>query len=297
MRRDVFFSPHPGRCNRYTYKFNIKPGFSPGVCKVYTVPRFKIDLIRDTVERWVRDGIIQLSNSPYRVPFIAAPKGPNEWRPCGDFRSINEYLITHGNVLPKTAELKTRFGSAKYYTSIDFNEAFLQIPLNKDQRKYFAFNFEGTPYEYTVIPYSTNDSMQGFLAASREVLNGMESFVAIYVDDILVYSDILDYHRIHVFKVIDAIKEVNMTLKLAKCKFFRPCVKFLGYKISRLGIEPLPDRVEAIQNFPRPKSKKEMQSFLGVINFYRAHIPDCAQVGKTSVRTYQIWRLCLGFRG
>ena len=85
----------------------------------------------------------------------------------------------------------------------------------------------------------------------------MELFVAIYVDHIL----IMPIHK-------DKIRDANMTLKLAKCKFIRPSVKFLGSKFSRLGIERLPDGVEAIQNVPRPKSKCEMQFFFDVINFY-----------------------------
>lgn len=92
-------------------------------------------------------------------------------RLCGDYRVINQYRITHRDQEPKMTEIKIQFAGTKYFTSLDFNEVLLQVPLVEEQYQFFAFAFEDVPYKFTMIPYGTNDSMQGFLEASRKVLS------------------------------------------------------------------------------------------------------------------------------
>lgn len=64
----------------------------------------------------------------------------------------------------------------------------------------------------------------------------------------------------------------------SKCVFGKSEVKFFGYCVIENGTQPLPDKVDAIVNFPRPEIVKQLRHFLGMINFYRRFIPRAAQV-------------------
>ena len=90
-----------------------------------------------------------------------------------------------------------QYASTQYFTSLDFNEVFRKVPLVEEQCQYFAFAFEGVPHEFTVVPYGTNDSMQGFLAASRKVLEECQDFVS--------YSKSDKEHRGHIKIIVDKI--------------------------------------------------------------------------------------------
>lgn len=269
-----------GYSRQYIHHFVTKPEYHPSLCKFYDLPLKVKAEARIIIKNWLEDGTIRHSNSPYRNPLVAVKKADGTIRLCGDYRMLNRYLIARGDQAPNIEHLKARFGGATKFSSLDFNESFLQVKLDEESRKYTAFCFEGTPYEFTVLPFGTKDSMQGFLAAARRALEGTEEFVAAYVDDILVYSKMEEEHKQHLKIVFKKLEKAGMTLKLKKCKFFKDEVPFLGYIINREGIKPNPDKVKAIQEFPTPVKTRDVQSFMGMANYYRNHIPNFAGIGQ-----------------
>ncbi len=70
-------------------------------------------------------------------------------------------------------------------------------------------------------------------------------------------------------------------INLEKCVFGVESIDFLGHRVSAAGVEPLPDHMEAVTKFPRPSTVKELQGFLGLVNFYRHFIPAAASILKS----------------
>ena len=99
-------------------------------------------------------------------------------------------------------------------------------------------------------------------------------FVVVYLDDILVYSRTKEEHVQHVRKVLEAMKKADLRIKLKKSEFHKQEIPFLGYIVSSTGFRMDPGKIEAVTNWPTPKSVKEVQSFLGFANFYRRFIKD-----------------------
>lgn len=277
--RSSICSGDRGYSKQYIHHFVTKPDYHPSLCKYYDLPMKVKEEARIIIKNWLADGTIQPSDSPYRNPLVAVKKADGTLRLCGDYRMLNKYLITRGDQAPNIEHLKARFGGATIFSSVDFNESFLQVKLDEESRKYTAFCFEGTPYEFTVLPFGTKDSMQGFLAAARRALEGTENFVAAYVDDILIYSKNEEEHKRHLEIVFRKIQEAGMTIKLKKCKFFKKEINFLGFVINQESIKPNPEKVKIITDFPRPVKTKDVQSFLGMANYYRNHIPNYAKIG------------------
>jgi len=106
----------------------------------------------------------------------------------------------------------------------------------------------------------------------------LDDFVISYIDDILIYSNNLEEHHEHVSKVLEKLLENNLYVKLEKCEFDRPETTFLGYVISKDGLKMDKEKVKAILDWPAPNNIKEIQSFIGLCNYYRIFIKDFAKI-------------------
>lgn len=118
-------------------------------------------------------------------------------------------------------------------------------------------------------------------------------FATVYVDDLLVTSTDWDEHCTRVEQVLRKLSENDITLKLEKSKFIAKEVQFLGFIISEKGITPAPNKIEVIQNFPTPKNKKQLQSFLGLCNYYRKFQQNYSELTaqfKPQLTTNKKWR-------
>ena len=133
-----------------------------------------------------------------------------------------------------------------------------------------AFIFEGRNYQFKRLPFGLVNSVAVFVKCMDKIL-GQEAlqFTTVYVDDLLITSDNWEDHCSRIDKVLSKLAENNVTLKLEKSKFIADEVQFLGFNLSENGITPSHEKIEAIQLFPTPKNKKQLQSFLGICKYCR----------------------------
>ncbi|CAK1595950.1 unnamed protein product [Parnassius mnemosyne] len=127
------------------------------------------------------------------------------------------------------------------------------------------------------MAYGLRNAAQTFQRFMDEVLRGLD-FCFGYLDDILVYSSNSTQHQQHLRQLFQRLTEYGILINTNKCVFGQSEVDFLGYKVSAAGIQPLDAKVQAIQEFPPPKTVKELRRFLGMINFYRRLIPNAATI-------------------
>ena len=107
----------------------------------------------------------------------------------------------------------------------------------------------------------------------HEVLRGLP-FTFGYLDDILIFSSGVEAHLEHLRKVFLRLREAKLKLKASKCSFFKKHIQYLGHLVSGDGIEPLPEKLEAVENMPPPKTPKEARQFLGLVGYYRKFVPS-----------------------
>jgi hypothetical protein len=98
--------------------------------------------------------------------------------------------------------------------------------------------------------------------------------IQVYLDDLIVYSKNQLYHFCHLRKVLMRCKKIGISLNPSKSIFGVTKGKFLGHIVSDSGISIDPERITVILNLPTPTSKKEVQAFMGIINFVRRFVPD-----------------------
>ena len=133
-----------------------------------------------------------------------------------------------------------------------------------------AFIFEGWNYQFKRLPFGLVNSVAVFVKIMDQILRpDALQFTTVYVDDLLITSDVSDEHCHRVEYVLKKLSNNHITLKLEKSKFLADEVQFLGFNLSGNGITPSQEKVESIQKFPTPKNKKQLQSFLGLCNYYQ----------------------------
>ena len=110
--------------------------------------------------------------------------------------------------------------------------------------------------------------------------NLINSAVVVYLDDLIILGSTPQEHADSLIKVPDTLSKHNLKVNLKKCSFFQTSVKFLSHRISKEGVKPLFDKVQAIREFPRPRSPKEVSSFLGLVGYYTKFIRDFTRISR-----------------
>lgn len=128
-------------------------------------------------------------------------------------------------------------------------------------------------YQYTRLPFGVSSAPSIFQSVMDQVLLGIPG-TSCYLDDILIGGSDLHDAKQKLFQVLDKLNEFNIKINLSKCKFFRDEIDYLGHTISQNGLKPNNGKVEAIANAPSPKNLSELQSYLGMLNYYSSFVPN-----------------------
>src|SRR5947209_5074047 len=97
----------------------------------------------------------------------------------------------------------------------------------------------------------------------------LDKFVLVYIDDILIYSQDLSTHLEHVQDVLQKLREHKLYAKLSKYEFLKETTEYLGFLISKQGIQVDSKKIKAISEWKAPTTVTEVRSFLGLVNYYR----------------------------
>jgi transposase InsO family protein len=222
-------------------------------------------------------GIVRRSSSCWASPLHMVKKADGTWRPCGNFWRLN--LITEPDKypLPRMDDLAAKLSGCKFFSKLDLKQGYHQIPMRAEDIKKTAIITPFGLFEYTRMPFGLRNSGQTFQRLMDRVIAGLDG-VFCYLDDILVASPDPDSHRRHLQQLFDRLRQYGLVLNANKCVFGHPAVEFLGHSVTGDGAAPLEDKTAAIRAFPRPTTIKELQGFLGTVNFYRRFIPGAAKI-------------------
>jgi hypothetical protein len=171
------------------------------------------------------------------------------------------------------------FTALKVFSKIDLRSGYHQIRIHPDDIEKTAFRTRYGHYEFLVLPFGLTNAPATFMTLMNDIFRPMlDKFVIVYLDDILIYSKDLREHEQHLRQVLEKLRQNRLYAKLSKCEFFRTEVNFLGHIISADGVKTDPDKTAAIREWPQPKDIKELQSFLGLCNFYRRFVQHYSKI-------------------
>jgi len=222
-----------------------------------------------------KQGIVRRSSSHWASPLHMVKKPDGTWRPCGDFRLLNNATVPDRYTCPNLADVAAKLEGCEWFSKLDLRKGYHQVPVSeKDVHKTAVITPFGL-FEFVRMPFGLRNSAQTFQRMMDEVLRGLPH-VFVYIDDLLIASRTREEHLVHLREVLQRLEENGLVLNGEKCVLGVREVEYLGHVVSSGGIRPLPERVEAITCFPRPTTSKALQRYLGMLNFYRRFVRGAA---------------------
>ena len=251
----------------------------PPARKTYRLSQPELEECKQQVTALLAKGHIRPSCSPYGSPVLFVKKATGGLRMCIDFRGLNEQTIKNRYPLPRIDELFDKLQGATVFSGIDLQSAYNQVRLKPEDVPKTAFTTPFGLFEFKVLCFGLTNAPGTFQNIMNDVLKDViGKFVLVYLDDIVIYSHSEEEHMLHLKIVLELLRAHKLYAKLSKCKFVQSELKFLGHIISAKGIQVDPAKVSIVKDWPVPKSKHDMQKFLGLANYFRKFIMGYAQL-------------------
>ena len=277
QQHQTLFSKELGEIHPFTASPPIKSDATPRFFKPRPVPFAIKDAISQELTRLEHQGTISpVKHSQWATPIVPVPKKDGKFRICGDYKvTLNQVLLVEEYPLPTPEELFSTLAGGKIFSKLDLSQAYLQLPVEKESKKYLTINTHQGLYVYNRLPFGVASAPAIFQKLMDTVLQGIAG-VTCYIDDILVSSTDEESHLRALEEVLSRLEKHGFKLKLEKCEFLLKSIEYLGHVVSKDGIQPVPTKVEAIVNAPTPTNVQQLRLFLGLTNYYGKFIQNLA---------------------
>jgi len=265
----------------YSAKFIMKEDHIPFRHPPYNPSYALISVLEEKLKVLQSKGLLEkVSFSEYASPVVLVPKRDGTYRMCVDFKkTINKQLNVEYYPLPNIEDIFAHLSGGKVFTVLDLSDAYLQLKLDPESRKYVTINTHKGLFVFTRLIYGIASAPAIFQGVMDDILRDLEN-VFCFIDDILVkginFDDCVEKTKL----VLHKLNEYNVRLNLQKCTWFVPEVNYLGYVITGDGRKPNPDKVMQILEMATPTSAKQVSTFLGMLSFNSVFCPNLSTVVK-----------------
>ena len=309
----------PPRRGKWDFRIELLTKTDPTKISHYRMSAREKQAIWDELVRLQKLGWFVASGSQWSSPVLFARnvRKDGSLRAVYDYRALNAHTRRNAYPVPRIDDLVEKLSGASRYTVVDLRKAFNQIRNARDSRQFTAIStpfglFESEvmmlglknsgPHfqsfidavlrgDATALPRFANDHPR-FREGERRVMEYTEQdgrpaqrtfedlthMCAVYIDDIVIFSDTAEQHEEDVRTVFERLHHFHLRAN-EFCTIGSTDIDFVGYRISKGTIAPLPEKVRAIAEWAVPKTVTDVRSFLGVIQYYRASIPSLANFG------------------
>ncbi|GLI63416.1 hypothetical protein VaNZ11_006384 [Volvox africanus] len=245
----------------------------------YRMSQDELAELKTQITSLLEKGWIRPSMSPYGAPVLFAQKKDGGLRMCIDYRALNKATVRNAYPLPRIDELLDRLHGAAVYSKIDLQSGYHQIRVAAQDIPKTAIKTRYGHFEFTVMPFGLTNAPATFQRLMNDIFRPyLDTFVLIYLDDILIYSKTEDEHAQHLETVLQVLREHQLYAKASKCAFGTTKIDFLGHIVSKDSISADPRKVKAIQDWPTLQTITDLRSFLGLAQYYCRMVKGFAEI-------------------
>ena len=248
----------------------LKPNVQPYHTRPSPVPQIHEQTLRKEVKRLVELGVLErCSESEWAAASFIIPKKNGQVRIVTDFRKLNECLRRMPYPIPKITELLQKLQGFQFVTSLDLNMGYYTIRLSPEAQDLCTIVFPFGKYKYKRLPMGVKTAPDVFQSCMAELFMDLEA-VRVYLDDLLVVSKGTFEELLQdIEQVLIRLQKAGLKVNITKSFFAKHETEYLGYWVTRQGVKPMPNKVEAMMKIEAPKTKKQLRGFIGLVNYYR----------------------------
>ena len=266
----------PGRgINHRIYLF---PKAQPPAHRIYRMSPLEEEELKKQLQKYLEAGWIEKAQSPFGAGVLFAKKKDGSFRLCIDYRSLNKLTIKDKYPLPRIDECLDEMQGSQRFTKLDLASGYHQVQMHPGDIPKTAFQTKYGSFQFKVLPFGLCNAPATFQRLMNSVLSPyLNSFVKVYLDDVVIHSKSANTHVEDVAKVLQLLRENKLYCQLKKCEFDKPEIEFCGFRVSKEGIRPQVEKVKLIKAWPTPKNQTDIRAFLGFCGFYRRFIRNFAK--------------------
>ena len=270
-----------GHTNVTKHKMVLKnPDTPPFKEHFHRIPPPQLDEVREHLKLMLDAGVVQPSNSPWCNAVVLVRKKDGSLRFCIDFQRLNALTIKDSHPLPRIYETLESLARAAHYSTFDLNSGFWQVPMDKESKQYTAFTLGSMGlYECKSMPFGLCNAPPTFQRLMQNCLGELNlTYCLIYLDDVIVFSEMPEEHLQRMRVVYDHIREHGLKLKQSKCDVFKSEINYLAHHVSQKGVLSSKKNLESIGQCLPPDTYTKVKSFVGLVGHYGCFIKGFAKI-------------------
>jgi ribonuclease HI len=255
------------------FSIDLIPGTQPIHKAPYRMVPTELRELKEQLQELLDRGFIWPSVSFWGASVLFVKKKDGSMRMCIDYRELNWVTVKNKYPLLRIDDLFDQLKGASIFSNIDLLSGYHQLRIREEDIPKTAIRTRYGHYKFLVMPFGLTNAPSVFMDLVNRVFHEyLDSFVVVFIDDILVYSTNHVEHEVHLKIVMEKLREKKLFAKLKKYEFWLEEVSFLGHVVSKNGLAVDLAKVQAVVEWERPTSLREICSFLGLAGYYRRFI-------------------------
>ncbi|WMV32801.1 hypothetical protein MTR67_026186 [Solanum verrucosum] len=270
------------------FGIDLLPDTQPISIPPYRMAPAELKELKEQLRDLLKKGFIRPSQSPWGAPVLFVKKKDGSLRMCIDYRQLNRVTIKNKYPLPRIDDLFDQLQGASHFSKIDLRSGYHQVKVRECDIPKTAFRTRYEHYEFVVMSFGLTNAPAIFMDLMNRIFKPhLDSFVVVFIDDILIYSHSEEEHMGHLRVVLQRLREEKLYAKYEKCEFWLREVAFLGHVVSGDGIKVDPKKTDVIRNWPRPLTPSDIRSFLGLAGYYRRFVNGFSSIASSMTKLTQ----------
>ena len=260
------------------HKINLISKIKSSAKKIYDLTKNQIFVMKVYVNEMLKKDFIRRNSSNYATSVLIVKKLDEDLRVCVNYRALNALIIKDRNCFSLIKKTLDRLCATKFYIKLDVIAIFNEIRIRESDEKKTAFLIKYELYEYVVMPFDFCNAFETFQSYINETLRDyLNVFCFVYLNDVLIYSNIKKKHITYVRKVFNKLHVVNLYLNISKCEFYVNEIKYFELIIITDGVKMNSKKVQIIFDWKSFQNIKNVQTFLDFVNFYKKFVVTAAR--------------------